>query len=154
MTRMIFVYGSLMTGYWNHNEILKGHVVHAERGYVKGTLYHLTNKGYPGFVQEGDHRVYGEILSVTEFHQVREYMDTLEGCTGVFSHQTEYNRIQTEVTSCKSGSNFELDVYVYNPDAPVSAGDHRFVIKDGDWRRYMTLNQPLSPITDTGITAI
>lgn len=137
MTKMIFVYGSLMTNFWNHNKSLKGHVIHSTKGQITGTLYHLANKGYPGFIPTGHNTVYGEILSVNDYEEVLKKMDNIEGYCGFYHSQNPYNRCKQEVKVYNTNQYLELDVYIYNPDALDNLMDQRIALPQGNWSDYM-----------------
>lgn len=137
MIGKLFVYGSLMTDFFNYNKLLKDKVIKAEKAFVFGTLYHLNKKGYPGLINQGNTKVYGEILTINDYDEVLIKMDLLEGFRGDFSTENEYNRMPMTVVKERTKENLELDVYVYNPNAFNNYFDERILIKNGCWRMYM-----------------
>ena len=72
----IFVYGSLLKDFWNHDRVLKHRVRSIEKGTIKGELYHLP-AGYPAIIS-GENLIYGEICTLTH-HKHLKSIDLLEG---------------------------------------------------------------------------
>lgn len=139
-TKRIFVYGSLMENFFNYDKYLKGNVLARENGYVVGTLYHLVNKGYPGFVKIGNDRVYGEILTIKSDQKLVEALDQLEGYSGAYHGENAYNRFQVAVHPLENNKVLYLDAYVYNIHAPCNHTDERLYLENGSWRQYMEEN--------------
>lgn len=137
MTGKIFVYGSLMKDFFNYKKFLDGKVIKVEMAYVKGSLYHLQNKGYPGFIEEGNDYVYGEIITYKAGDDLVKGLDLLEDYSGVFHIENAYNRCKTKVFNMEEAIFEELDVYVYNPKASCNLKDNRLYLNEGSWRRYM-----------------
>ena len=135
--KRIFVYGSLMEGFFNYDKYLKGNVLTIEHGCIYGTLYHLHNKGYPGFINEGDDAVFGEIMTFEENKDLLEALDKLEGYVGEFHNENAYNRCPIEVWESQTQSKQELDVYVYNLESTKNREDQRLYIREGSWRKFM-----------------
>lgn len=145
MTGKVFVYGSLMTGFFNYEKILKSRVIKRETAYVVGTLYHLKDKGYPGFIRQGDTKVFGEILTIQDFKETQEAMDILEGYHGELSSENDYNRQLLPVINESTGCEEHLDVYVYNMKAFNNHMDERILINHGSWKLFMEeLNSKIS----------
>lgn len=140
MTGKIFVYGSLMEGFFNYKKIFDSKVLKIEMAYVKGSLYHLKNKGYPGFIEEGEDYVYGEIISYKSDEDMVKILDLLEGYSGVFDDENPYNRCKKQVFNMEETIFEVLDVYVYNPKASCNLKDNRFYLNEGSWRCYMENN--------------
>ena len=63
----IFVYGSLLKDFWNHDRVLKNRVRSIEKGTIQGELYHLP-AGYPA-ITSGQNLIYGEICTLTHNKQ-------------------------------------------------------------------------------------
>ena len=137
MIKMIFVYGSLMTDFWNYNKFLKDHVIHTQKATITGTLYHIENKGYPAYIKEGSTSIHGEILSIDNYQNLIGALDCLEGYHKPIDANNEYNRRPVPVTLLSSGHTLELDVYVYNHNSPRNQHDHLSLIPHGNWRKYM-----------------
>lgn len=136
-TKKMFVYGSLMENFFNYDKFLKGHVLEIKKGCVYGTLYHLHNKGYPGFIMEGDDPVFGEIISFRFSESLQNALDKLEGYRGIYHGENAYNRCQLDVYECKTQLKERLDVYVYNMNASKNQEDQRLYLRGGSWRKYM-----------------
>lgn len=135
-TMYIFVYGTLMKGFRNYKKYLEGKVFSSRTGYVKGMLYHLENKDYPGFVPDGDGRVYGEILEIPKDYTLMDDLDMLEGCKEKDCVNQEYCKKDLKVFT-EDGKFFdELAVYVYNLKAKVNSLDDRILLESGSWKEY------------------
>lgn len=139
----IFVYGSLMKDFFNYNKYLKGKVIEIKYGYVIGSLYHLSNKGYPGFMKSGHGKIYGEIMTIRDYDEVLVLMDKLEGYVPMKHVDNMYNRISTQVFELASTNTHMLDVYVYNDKAKVNKRDIKIPLDHGSWRDYMMSLEPL-----------
>lgn len=137
MIGKIFVYGSLMKDFFNYKKFLEGKVIKVEMAYVKGSLYHLKNKGYPGFIEEGNDYVYGEIITYKTDDDLVKALDLLEDYSGVYHIENAYNRCKSMVFNMEEANFEELDVYVYNPKATCNLKDNRLYLNEGSWRRYM-----------------
>ena len=120
----IFVYGTLMQGFPNH-EIIAKYVEEIYEAETTGKLYAVG--GFPGLV-EGKGKVEGELLVFNDdFEQeILNKLDRLEGCPHLFE------RRKKQVVRQKSGEVKEARVYLYNSDN-YSEGD---VIKSGSWKEY------------------
>lgn len=136
-TKKIFVYGSLMKNFFNYDKFLKGKILTIEGACIYGTLYHLHNKGYPGFIDEGDDAVFGEIVTFNDDGTILEGLDKLEGYAGEFHLENSYNRCKLNVWESHSQEKHLLDVYVYNLEARKNQSDQRLYIRDGSWRKFM-----------------
>lgn len=126
----VFVYGSLMEGFWNHTRVLEGKVEILGRGEVKGNLYHL-REGYPALL-EGEDQVVGEVSGPVDEDLLR-HLDYLEGYREGRKNNL-YNRKAVDVRMA-DGSSVECWVYVYG-DAEYARGRGTY-LPDGDWRRHM-----------------
>ncbi len=137
MAARIFVYGSLMKGFFNYEKYLKHRAVKVEKGKTKGVLYHLENKGYPGMV-DGDDEVYGEIITYTDEDLGLVEMDKLEGFEGVYDPESPYNRVSYEVVNLETNEIVILDAYKYNDCASCNINDDKILIDSGSWSEYMS----------------
>ena len=72
----IFVYGSLMRGFHNHDKVLRHRIKHVERGTIQGNLYHLP-AGYPAIV-EVEKAIQGEVFTIIQ-DKIIKSLDLLEG---------------------------------------------------------------------------
>ena len=79
--KKIFVYGTLMKGFYNYERALAGQEVSQVPARIRGRVWHMTNRGYPA-VKEGDGWVYGELVELKDFAAVIDTMDNIEGYYG------------------------------------------------------------------------
>lgn len=132
-----FVYGSLLTGFYNYDKFLKGKVIATELGSIIGTLYHLQNKGYPGCIAVGEQRVFGEIITFDNTDGALDRIDDLEGYKPNQADDNEYNRTNLVVNRLFDHTTVNLDVYLYNPHSKNNQNDTKILLPNGDWRHYM-----------------
>lgn len=126
----IFVYGSLLQNFWNHDKVLKYRTRSMHKGTLKGELYHLP-AGYPA-ITTGETPIHGEMYVLSHPKHLKS-IDLLEGYTGDENIDL-YIREKREVT-LEDGSTHDCWVYIYrNEDYVKSKGKH---ISHGDWGRYM-----------------
>jgi len=131
----LFVYGSLMQGFFNYKKSLAGKVISNTPGRLKGILYHQNRKGYPAIVQ-GDTWVKGEFIEVDDFESILASCDEIERYTSAGNPDNEYER-RTSAVELETGETVFAHVYWYarkdlgSEENPVTA------IPSGDWREYM-----------------
>ncbi len=129
----IFVYGSLLKDFWNHDRVLKNRVRSIKKGTIEGELYHLP-AGYPA-ITRGTNHIHGEVCTLTHPKHLKS-IDLLEGYTGDSSIDL-YTREKRTVTLA-DGSTTECWVYIYMDENYVTRkGKH---ITHGDWRKFMQNN--------------
>lgn len=136
----IFVYGSLMHGFFNYEKYLVGKVKSRNIGKTVGTLYHLGNKGYPGFIDSGDHQVYGEIIDIEDDEDTLAAIYKLEDCVVNNQINNSYNRKAIKVFDTESNECIEIEAFIYSLDSDKNTGDSRVLIEHGSWRQYMEQN--------------
>jgi len=134
MERPIFVYGSLMQGFWNAKKYLNGKVVRRKPATTKGRLYHIENRGYPALV-EGEDVVYGEVIWVKAFEEVVKELDTLENYSQARRENSQYMRVVQPIEV--DGSQIDAYVYRYNTEATMNQQDQLNPVPKGAWRAYM-----------------
>lgn len=137
MLEKVFVYGSLRKDMFNYNRLLKGKVKHSEIGMIKGSLYHLENKGYPAII-EGEELIVGEVMEFYNFKEVLLELDELEG----FEYgdiDSEYLREEVEVV-LKNGNREKCYFYKYNEKAKENKEDSLLRVSINDWKEYMEIN--------------
>ncbi len=134
----IFTYGTLMEGGRNYEKYLRGIVFSTKKAYVLGELYHLVNKGYPGFIQKNNKKVYGEIHEILDNKKLLAVLAELESCNNEDDSFNEYIRRKLEVFTLDDKFFGKLPVYVYNPSSILSKNDIRIEIPSGDWKKYIT----------------
>ena len=142
MNGKIFVYGSLMEGFFNCHKCLKGKIIDRKPARTKGKLYHLNNKGYPAMVSGNDY-VYGELITICDFKNAVIELDKLEKFYEKNNIENSYNRTPKEIEVYEEGSVEIIDVYMYNENNPNFINDNMTYIADGDWRKYMENNSKL-----------
>lgn len=135
--RFIFVYGSLMEGFFNSEKALKGKVEKRIKATTKGRLYHLVDKGYPALV-DGEDVIYGELLIVKDLLRVLPVLDEIEHYYGEENENNEYNRVKMEARSI-DGYRVVAYVYKYNCDDIERCKERIEYIPNGDWKAYMRL---------------
>ena len=81
----VFVYGTLMQGFPNH-QIIAEYIDEIHEAGVEGKLYAVG--GFPGLI-EGDGEVKGELLVIDEDFkkEVLNKLDRLEGCPDLFKRE-------------------------------------------------------------------
>ena len=135
------MYGSLMRGYWNYARVLAPFSPRVVRASAAGTLYHLSNKGWPALVG-GDWEprvVWGELQCVERecAAAVLRALDELEGYNAQRERESQYVRRELRVTTYESSPRVvKAWGYIYNEAALVNRKDERVIVTDGDWRRY------------------
>lgn len=132
-TVKVFVYGSLLQGFWNHERCLKGARL-VSKGMTNGRLYHL-KAGYPA-VTPGPQEVYGEVYEVDE--KTARLLDSLEGYSpnGKNNH---YEKILKKI-KLETGEVVDAYMYVWRLDqfkARKRYGAVQEYVKSGNWREYM-----------------
>ncbi len=129
-----------MEGFFNYEKFLKGKVTCKKPGHITGSLYHLENKGFPGYTQEGLDIIKGEILTIPAEADIIESLDKLEGYHGEHHQANIYNKQALEVKS--NDGTHVLDVYVYNLESIGNKNDVRVYIPHGSWKQYMDERNP------------
>lgn len=129
----IFVYGSLLKDFWNHDRVLKNRVRSIEKGTIKGELYHLP-AGYPA-ITSGSNLIHGEICTLTHSKHLKS-IDLLEGYTG--NAEIDLYTREKRMVTLQDGSVTECWVYIYMDEKYVMRkGQH---IPHGNWGKFMRHN--------------
>ncbi|MFX0549831.1 gamma-glutamylcyclotransferase family protein [Hathewaya histolytica] len=146
MTEYIFVYGSLMDGFFNYDKYLKGKVLTSKKVKTTGKLFHMKKEGYPALLK-GDDVVYGELITIKDFENNLKAMDAMEGFLGENNPDNEYNRMLIDVqlldtdklnnSSLIHHETIKAYAYMYNYNETKVNKDNLVYIKHGDWRKYM-----------------
>lgn len=139
MAYKMFVYGSLMNGFYNYEKYLEGKVLNIEKSFVIGSLYHIENKGYPGFVNEGSTKVYGETITYEEENLAKE-IDELEEYVLGEENDNMYNKEKLVVYSDGGYDSELLNVYIYNENSYKNKDNKKVYVESGNWREYMIYN--------------
>ncbi|MCL6634359.1 MAG: gamma-glutamylcyclotransferase [Peptococcaceae bacterium] len=129
----LFAYGTLMSGFGNHERYLGGRVLKIERATVEGELYHL-RYGYPALVP-GAGRVAGELILVKDLEALLPQLDALEDYFGP-GEDNMYERVEVEALT-ESGEKIRAYTYRYARLKELEKKGLR--VKGGDWRRFLML---------------
>lgn len=137
MDRMlpVFVYGTLLEGFRNHENYVKPYKHEATAATIQGEIYHLP-AGYPGLLR-GEQEVVGAVLSFApeEYERALDGLDELETYYGEDDPRNEYERIVVPATIRDTGES--IDVYVYRYLDQELVKQTGVYVAHGDWRRYM-----------------
>lgn len=131
----LFVYGSLMEGFFNYEKALVGKIKERQKAWVKGSLYHLENKGYPALI-EGGSPVEGELLLIEETPELLRILDQIENYSEEDLLESEYLR-EKILVSVEAGQELEAFIYRYNTRSSLNSKDVKIPLPDGSWRAYM-----------------
>lgn len=134
--RKMFVYGTLMKGFYNYDKSLVGQELSMVPARTRGRVWHMTSRGYPA-IKDGDGWVYGELVELKDFAAVIDLMDDIEGYRGPGHKENEYERIVREVEVLDTGAVEEAYVYYYVPENLGSPDNPVEELLDGNWRKYM-----------------
>lgn len=134
MCEGIFVYGTLMRGFANHEKYLAKNIITVQKATIKGQLFHLP-QGYPALV-EGSGRVYGEYVTVKKISSVLKRLDELEDYHGP-GRDNEYERVIREVLLA-GGEVVRGYVYVYAANRYRELAEWGKKVLSGDWRAFYT----------------
>lgn len=126
----VFVYGTLMKGFWNHERYLEGRISRITPAKTQGLLYHLP-EGYPAFL-EGDGIVIGEVIEPVD-ENLLESLDRLEGYRK-WSSNNLYVRDKKKVLT-KDGKESICWVYIYAKEE--YAKKIGTPVPNGNWRKFI-----------------
>ncbi len=134
MTR-IFVYGTLRKGIYNHDIYLRDHGVYCGDGYIRGSLFTITGKKYPAFLNAGQDLIFGEIYDVDDetLHNINE----LESYYGQNHVENEYNQIFLDVYDVNGQKIDQAYVYEFNMDKPENVDALGEDILEHDYVQYI-----------------
>ncbi len=126
----VFVYGSLRSGMFNYEKLLKGKVKGLKKGTIYGELFHIENKGYPAVIC-GEEEITGELMTFKNFNKTLFELDELENFK-VLDENSEYLREFVEV-SLEDGTKETAYFYKYNTKSILNKEDKLLKVKSGDW---------------------
>ncbi len=129
----VFVYGTLRTGLYNYELYLKNNSTFVDYGYVKGTLYSLTDRTYPALI-DGENLILGEIFEVST--QTLARLDELESYIEG-NPNNEYNKIKVPIYNIDGTQIDLLDVYFYNDTNEQYRKLLNEVIAQNDYVKYI-----------------
>jgi gamma-glutamylaminecyclotransferase len=130
MTKYIFVYGTLMSGFGNHR-ILKGEGLYGAvmepaellGAYTTLPKYTMIDLGaFPGIVEGGETAIFGEIYCV-RLQAMLDRLDRLEG------HPNFYCRKPIEI-GFQLGARLSVEAYFL----PQSELRRATIVRSGNWR--------------------
>jgi gamma-glutamylcyclotransferase (GGCT)/AIG2-like uncharacterized protein YtfP len=126
-----FVYGTLMTGFGNHNRIAKGKTTYIREASTIGTLYSVG--GFPGLIKAGEDDIQGQLLFIDPklYDSTLKEMDRLEGYHKGMEKESLYLRRVVDVMDDDTGSVLKAWVYYFNK--PV---DRLLHLPHGSWREH------------------
>jgi gamma-glutamylcyclotransferase (GGCT)/AIG2-like uncharacterized protein YtfP len=137
--KKLFVYGSLLEGFFNYEKTLVGKVFSRVPAKVRGNLFHQSAKGYPALV-EGEDWVYGELLELSHIEENLPLLDQVENYQGE-GQANEYDRILKKVFVPSENIWVEAYIYWYGLDDLGSEQNPVVRLPDGDWRSFMQGNK-------------
>ena len=138
--KRLFVYGSLMEGFFNYKKSLEGMVISRKPAMVRGLLYHQSLKGYPAMMA-GEGWVRGEFLELKDYEKLISLCDEIEGFSGHGCGDNEYDRHVSPVV-LENGEEVFAQVYWYARRDLGSPENPAITIPSGDWREFMGLQEP------------
>jgi gamma-glutamylcyclotransferase (GGCT)/AIG2-like uncharacterized protein YtfP len=107
----LWVYGSLLSGFFNHVKVLEGRVISLYPARIKGRLFHQLHKGYPALLNGSD-SVNGELLQIRDLPTILPLVAELEGYA-VGGVDNEYDRRLSQVFYQQDGAWLAVSAYVY-----------------------------------------
>jgi gamma-glutamylcyclotransferase (GGCT)/AIG2-like uncharacterized protein YtfP len=131
----LFVYGSLMEGFFNYEKVFLGKVMSRTPARVRGILYHQVRKGYPAMIP-GEGWVMGEFLELEDFPRLLAASDDIENYFAGAGN-SEYERRVSPLELLPEGRPAFAHVYWYARNDLGSAANPAEIIPSGDWRDYM-----------------
>jgi gamma-glutamylcyclotransferase (GGCT)/AIG2-like uncharacterized protein YtfP len=132
----LFVYGSLMEGFFNYEKTFSGSVLSRTPARVRGILYHQTRKGYPAMIP-GANWVQGEFLELDDFCRLLAVSDDLENYHEGTA-DNEYERRLSAVELLPQRIPAFAYIYWYARNDLGTGENPVELIPSGDWRGYMT----------------
>ena len=126
----IFVYGTLMSGFGNHQHYLAGRILSIERATVEGELYHL-RYGYPALTP-GAGKVAGELILVKDLESLLPELDELEDYFGP-GKDNVYERVNVEAVT-EAGKRVTACVYRYTRLEEIAVNG--VLVEGGDWLEF------------------
>ena len=119
----LFVYGTMRQGQ-TARSLIANQISRCVKAHTQGQIYAFP-MGYPGF-SEGDGKVIGEVIWLTELAATFGLLDAYEG--------QDFARVIRQVT-LETGDEIWAWVYVLSDPNAVKDGA---LVPDGDWVRYWT----------------
>ncbi|NLO83692.1 MAG: gamma-glutamylcyclotransferase [Clostridiales bacterium] len=126
----VFVYGSLMKGFWNYKWYLEGRTSRIIPGKTYGLLYHLP-EGYPALLP-GNEIIHGEVMELVD-KSLLNSLDMLEGYDK-WSDDNLYVR-ETRCVWTEDGEEMLCWIYIYADES--YAKENGILVPSGNWRKFM-----------------
>lgn len=136
ITNKVFVYGTLMKGFWNYKWLLEGRIKRITPGRIHGLLYHLP-QGYPALLR-GNEIIEGEVMEPVDENLLKS-LDRLEG----YDRQRSNNLYVREARSIMTEDGREVTCWVYFYVDERYAKENGILVPNGSWRKYMELKGEL-----------
>lgn len=132
----VFVYGTLRKDMYNYEIYYKGHVVHHQRAYVKGEMYTIKDKVYPG-LRPGNRMIVGDVMNMDETFSL-DAVDDMEGFYGEGNVNNEYDKIVCPIYGADQKTILDhLPVYMYNITNPEQKDSLETLIECNDYVEFM-----------------
>ncbi|WP_320128585.1 gamma-glutamylcyclotransferase family protein [uncultured Sphaerochaeta sp.] len=141
----LFVYGSLLEGFFNYEKTLVGQVISCVPAKVRGKLFHQCKKGYPALIP-GEDWVFGELLELSHIEKTLPLIDEVEEYFGK-DKENEYDRILTNVFALTDNTWIEAHLYWYGLQDLGTKQNPVVYLPTGDWRSYMKVHEKTGTYT-------
>jgi gamma-glutamylcyclotransferase (GGCT)/AIG2-like uncharacterized protein YtfP len=128
--RHILAYGSLMSGFWNHERYCRDALT-IESAVTTGRLYHLP-QGFPAMFDAPDGQVFGEVMTFPDIKDTLKRLDYLEGYRP--NGDSHYVRISKPITILKDVKTTSAWVYVYPEKRLEDIRRVGEIVPDGHWK--------------------
>ncbi len=132
MKKHLFVYGTLMKGYRNHDAYIKGKYLSRKKARVKGRLYHLKKCGCPALLN-GNGTVIGELYELSDFKETIIKTDLLENYDSQNVYASQYIRTEIPVR-LDNGQVIKADAYLYHITNLEEFMERAYLIEDELWK--------------------
>lgn len=119
LPNLVFVYGSLMHGYGNHNLLVRHGAEFVGEDYLRTGFTMLDVGAYPGVIDSGEQAIFGELYRVDD--ATLADLDILEGAPNYYHRK----RVRT-------AGNLRAWVYILRPDHARGLA----MIDSGSWREH------------------
>lgn len=130
---IIFVYGTLMMGFYNNRILSNGNAVYLGHALTKDKYHMLHLGGFPGVIEANENyekatQIWGEVFKVDD--PTKDRMDALEG------HPDFYKRTWVKaIPFFNSVPEIDVEMYIFQNDRMFGGSSHR-VVSSGNWRLY------------------
>lgn len=130
MSKLVFFYGTLMTGFDRRRRTgIENKLRYVGRGWIRAALFDLGI--FPGAIPAPEERVWGEVYEMDDPASILAALDDIEGFRPDDPDRSLYHRDETEVTLERGGVD-RAWVYFYN--APLGGAQR---IPSGDYLQHV-----------------